>query len=108
VPSRASCFCRSHIKIAHWTHPTAGPGRGSLEDVFHLMVVIPIQTTDLLRFFRALQLSSDKAVLRTVPRPSHYRSTVVACCIDLPKGERKALGCDITVAVEEGTKCNDR
>ena len=48
-------------------HPTAGPGRGSLEDLFHLVIVIPIQTSDLLRFFRTLQLSSDKAVLRTVP-----------------------------------------
>ena len=32
------------------------------------MVVIPVQTTDLLRFFRTLQLSADKAVLRTITR----------------------------------------
>ena len=32
------------------------------------MVVILIETTNLLRFFRQLQLSADKAVLRTVPR----------------------------------------
>ena len=30
------------------------------------MVVIPIETANLLRFFRTLQLSADKAVLRTV------------------------------------------
>jgi len=32
------------------------------------VIVIPIQTTNLLRFFRALQLSVNKAVLRTVAR----------------------------------------
>jgi hypothetical protein len=32
------------------------------------MVVILIETTNLLRFFRTLQLSADKAVLRTVAR----------------------------------------
>ena len=32
------------------------------------MIVILVETTNLLRFFRALQLSADKAVLRTVPR----------------------------------------
>ncbi len=30
------------------------------------MVVIPIETTNLLRFFRTLQLSADVAILRTV------------------------------------------
>src|ERR1700758_2049815 len=50
------------------THPTAGPARCSLEDVFHLVVMIPIQTTNLLRFFRTLQFSSHKAVLRTIMR----------------------------------------
>jgi len=32
------------------------------------VVVVPIQTTDLLRFFRTLQFSADKAVLRTILR----------------------------------------
>jgi len=32
------------------------------------MIVIPIQTTNLLWFFRPLQLSANKAVLRTVAR----------------------------------------
>jgi hypothetical protein len=40
----------------------------AFKDVFHLVIVIPIQTTNLLRFFRPLQLSPDKAVLRTVAR----------------------------------------
>src|SRR6201987_6042388 len=64
------------------THPTAGPARCSLEDVFHLVVMIPIQTTNLLRFFRTLQFSSHKAVLRTIMSFNaqfHCRSTVVAC-----------------------------
>jgi hypothetical protein len=38
----------------------------SLEDFFHLMVVISIQTTNLLGFLGALQLSAHKAELRTV------------------------------------------
>src|ERR1039458_2621691 len=49
-----------------WSRGTAGPGGRTLEDLFHLMVVISIQTTDLLGFFGALQLSTDKAELRTV------------------------------------------
>ncbi len=49
-------------------HPTTGSGGCSFKDVFHLMVVIPIQTTNLLRFLHALQLSTDKVVLRTVAR----------------------------------------
>src|SRR5580692_7627552 len=38
----------------------------TLEDFFHLMVVISIQTTNLLGFLGVLQLSVDKAELRTV------------------------------------------
>ena len=46
----------------------AGPGGRTLEDLFHLMVVVLIQTTELLGFLGALQLSTDKAELRTVVR----------------------------------------
>ena len=59
---------KAHIKLAERPHPTAGSGSCSLEDLFHFVVVILIQTTNLLRFFRTLQLSADKAVLRTVAR----------------------------------------
>src|SRR5207344_2252399 len=41
-----------------------------LEDVFHLVVMIPIQTTNLLRFFRTLQFSSHKAVGFASTQPS--------------------------------------
>src|SRR5260370_37673645 len=44
----------------------AGSGGGSLEDLFHFVVVILIETTNLLRFFRTLQLSVHVAILRTV------------------------------------------
>jgi hypothetical protein len=37
-----------------------------LKMFFHLMIVIPIETTNLLSFFRTLQLSANKPVLRTV------------------------------------------
>jgi len=31
---------QSHIEVAQRPHPTAGPGRGPLEDLFHLVIVI--------------------------------------------------------------------
>src|SRR5438034_11719661 len=57
---------QGHVEVAQRTHPTAGSGGGALEDLFHLMVVIPIETANLLRFFRTLQLSVHVAILRTV------------------------------------------
>src|SRR5438034_2239723 len=59
---------QGHVEVAQRTHPTAGSGGGALEDLFHLMVVIPIETANLLRFFRTLQLSAHEAILRTVAR----------------------------------------
>jgi len=38
----------------------------TLEDLFHLRVVVPIETTDVLRFFGTLHLSANISVLRTV------------------------------------------
>ena len=40
--------------------------RRAISGFFHLVIVTPLQTTNLLRFFRTLQLSVDKAVLRLV------------------------------------------
>src|SRR5580704_16333456 len=57
---------QSHIEVARRSYTTAGSGRGSLEDLFHFVVVILIETTNLLRFFRTLQLSVHVAILRTV------------------------------------------
>src|ERR1039457_6233741 len=51
-----------------WSRTTAGSGSRTLEDLFHCMIVISIQTTELLRFLGALQLSTDKAELRTIVR----------------------------------------
>jgi hypothetical protein len=45
---------------------TGRAGGRTLEDLFHLMVVISIQPTNLLWFLGALHLSAHKAVLRTV------------------------------------------
>src|SRR6266567_4185825 len=67
APSRASSLSPARPRRSRATdHPTASSGGGALEDLFHLMVVIPIETANLLRFFRTLQLSAHKAVLRTV------------------------------------------
>src|SRR5260370_37898506 len=62
APASAS----SRVEIVQRSSATAGPGGGTLEDLFHLMVVISIQTTELLRFLGALQLSTHKTELRTV------------------------------------------
>src|SRR5258708_14420660 len=57
---------QTRIEIVERSSGTAGPGGRTLEDLFHLMVVISIQTTNLLGFLGALQLSAHKAELRTV------------------------------------------
>src|SRR6266699_6832345 len=59
---------QSRGEIVEGSPPTAGPGGRTLEDLFHLMVVVLIETTELLGFLGALQLSTDKAELRTVVR----------------------------------------
>ena len=56
----------AYLAAGQWSPATAGPGGRTLEDFFHLMVVISIQPTNLLGFLGALQLSTHKAVLRTV------------------------------------------
>src|SRR6202030_2126885 len=59
---------QSRVKIVEWPRATAGPGGRTLEDLFHGMVVISVQTTDLLGLFGALQLSVNISVLRTIVR----------------------------------------
>ncbi len=59
---------QSRVEIIEWSRATAGPGGRTFEDLFHGMIVISIQTTELLGFLGALQLSTDKAELRTVVR----------------------------------------
>src|ERR1700737_193514 len=59
---------QSRVEIVEWSPATAGPSGRTLEDLFHLMVVISIQPTELLRFLGAMQLSTHKTVLRTVVR----------------------------------------
>src|SRR5205823_12420720 len=59
---------QSRVEIVEGSPPAAGPGGRTLEDFFHLMVVVLIETTELLGFLGALQLSTDKAELRTVVR----------------------------------------
>src|SRR4029077_2533121 len=57
---------QTRVEIVERSSATAGPGGRTLEDFFHLMVVIAIQATNLLGFLGALQLSAHKAELRTV------------------------------------------
>src|SRR6266853_5774966 len=49
---------QTRVEIVERSPATAGPGGCTLEDFFHLMVVMLIETTDLLRFLGALQLST--------------------------------------------------
>ena len=57
---------QSRVEIVERSPATAGPGGRALEDLFHLMVVVLIETTDLLRFLGTLHLSANISVLRTV------------------------------------------
>src|SRR5258705_12385993 len=57
---------QSQVEIVERSRTAAGPGGRTLEDLLHLMVVVLIETTELLGFLGALQLSTDKAELRTV------------------------------------------
>jgi hypothetical protein len=57
---------QTRVEIVERSPATAGPGGRTLEDFFHLMVVISIPTTNLLGFLGALQLSAHKAELRTI------------------------------------------
>src|ERR1700720_554261 len=57
---------QTRVEIVEWSPATAGPGGRALEDLFHLMIVILIQPTNLLGFLGTLHLSAHKAVLRTV------------------------------------------
>src|SRR5216683_1090423 len=59
---------QSRVKIAERSRATAGSGGRALEDLLHSMIVILIQTTELLWFFGTLQLSANISVLRTVVR----------------------------------------
>src|ERR1700694_4922594 len=45
---------QSRIEIAERSPTTAGPGGRTLEDLFHLMVVVLIETAELLGFLGAL------------------------------------------------------
>src|ERR1700758_1635087 len=60
-------------------HTTAGSDGSSLEDLFHLVVVILIETANLLRLFCALQLSVHVAILRTVAGLDAQATTVAVC-----------------------------
>src|SRR6202162_5110317 len=57
---------QTHIELAKRSPATAGPGGRALANLFHLMFVVPIETTELLGFLGTLQLSTDKAELRAV------------------------------------------
>ena len=57
---------QSRVKIMEWSPTTAGPGGRALEDLFHLMIVVLIQTTQLLGLFGTQHLSANISVLRTV------------------------------------------
>ena len=69
-PGQQSC-----VKILQWSRATTGAQGRTFEDPLHLVVVILIQTTDLLWLFGTLQLSVHITMLRTVVR-LHPQTTV--------------------------------
>src|ERR1700740_2706922 len=79
---REACHIRLHslgqqffVKVLQWSRATAGAHGGTLEDLLHLVVVILVQTTDLLWLFGTLQLSIHITMLRAVVR-LHCQATV--------------------------------
>src|SRR6202162_4192269 len=56
------------VEIVERSLAAAGHRRRTLEDGFHIVIMILIEPTNLLGFFRTLQLSSHVTVLRTVAR----------------------------------------
>src|SRR5208283_2001743 len=56
------------VEIVERSLATAGHTRRTLEDGFHIMIMILIESTNLLGLLRTLQLSGHVTVLRTVAR----------------------------------------
>src|SRR5579864_3564999 len=71
------------VEILERSFPAAGHGGRTLEDGFHIMIVVLVEPAQLLWFLRPLQLSSHVAVLRAVAclaSPNRCMSTVAASC----------------------------
>ena len=67
APSRASFPSPANLdRVAQRSYSTTGSDHATLEDLFHLVVVILNKTPNLLRLLRTLQLPAHKAILRTV------------------------------------------
>ncbi len=66
---------QSCIKVLQWSGATTGAQGRTFEDILHRVVVILIQTTDLLWLFGTLQLSVYITMLRAVVR-YHRQATV--------------------------------
>src|ERR1022692_2565442 len=78
------------VEVVERSLPAAGHTRRTLEDRFHLMIVILIEPTQLLWFLGTLQLSSHVMVLRAVVRLN--RETAVGP--QLPLGAKTMRGLD--------------
>ena len=79
---REACHIRLHslgqqscVKVLQWSRATTGAHGRTLEDLLHLVVVILIQTADLLWLFGTLQLAIHITMLRAVVR-LHRQATV--------------------------------
>ena len=66
---------QSFVKVLQWSGATTGAHGRTLEDLLHLVVVILVQATDLLRLFGTLQLAIHITMLRAVVR-LHRQATV--------------------------------
>jgi hypothetical protein len=74
---------QSLVEIVERSRPTAGPGGRTLEDLFHLMIVISIQnhgTAGVSWSVAVVRGQTGIAHCRASQGPGHCRSTVAACC----------------------------
>ena len=79
---REACHIRLHplgqqslVEVLQWSRATTGAHGRTFEDLLHLVIVILVQTTDLLWLFGTLQLAIDITMLRAVVR-LHRQATV--------------------------------
>src|SRR5260370_7318460 len=79
---REACHIRLHslgqqsfVKVLQWSRATTGAHGRTLEDLLHLVIVILVQTTDLLWLFGTFQLSIHITMLRAVVR-LHRQATL--------------------------------
>ena len=90
------------VKVLERSHGRGGSRRGTLEDIFQIVIMIDVQPADGQDLFGAFQLATDEAIFPTGVRPQG-QSTVgpelslgakTVRCLDQRKQQNRADGTD--------------